>query len=106
MQVWCGVGPAIAVLVLGIGEVPGEPSTDFGTGKVFSHVLLCAENMALNTAAEIDGCFARLASEARCLQGVCKFSSKNFQQSCFKTCCVCVHKHRCNARPKLCRSCS
>ena len=47
MQGWCGVGPAIAVLVLGIGAVPGEPSTDFGTGKVFSHVLLCAGNMAL-----------------------------------------------------------
>ena len=32
---------------LGIGAVPGEPSIDFGAGKVFSHVLLCAGNMAL-----------------------------------------------------------
>ena len=37
------MGLAIAVLALGIGAVPGEPSIDF------SHVLLCAGNMVLAT---------------------------------------------------------
>ena len=44
MQGWCGVGPAIAVLALGIGAVPGEPSIDCSAGKAFSRVALCRKH--------------------------------------------------------------
>ena len=38
---------AIALVVLGIGAVPGGLEQFFAAGKVFSHMSACAGNMAL-----------------------------------------------------------
>ena len=38
---------AIALVVLGIGAVPGGLEQFFAAGKAFSHMSVCAGNMAL-----------------------------------------------------------